>query len=72
MCKGFDRFACRNELLANLAKPAHLCCKVTNKPDFADVVELIDRQRLDGTFARFLHKSVRATFRKLVRSSKSE
>ena len=40
--------------------------------DFADVVELIDRQRLDGTFARFLHKSVRATFRKLVRSTKAE
>jgi hypothetical protein len=35
--------------------------------DFADVVELIAVHRLDGSFARFLHKSVRKEFRQLVR-----
>lgn len=35
--------------------------------DFADVVELIAVHRLDGTFARFLHKSVRSEFRVLYR-----
>jgi hypothetical protein len=35
--------------------------------DFADVVELIAVHRLDGSFARFLHKSVRKEFRELVR-----
>ncbi len=35
--------------------------------DFADVVELIAFHRLDGSFARFLHKSVRKEFRELVR-----
>jgi hypothetical protein len=35
--------------------------------DFADVVELIAIHRLDGSFARFLHKSVRKEFRQLVR-----
>jgi hypothetical protein len=35
--------------------------------DFADVVELIAIRGLDGTFARHLHKAVRATFRRLVR-----
>jgi hypothetical protein len=34
--------------------------------DFADVVELIAIHRLDGSFARFLHKSVRKEFRELV------
>jgi hypothetical protein len=34
--------------------------------DFADVVELIAIHRLDGSFARFLHKSVRNEFRELV------
>ena len=37
--------------------------------DFADVVELIAIRKLDGSFARFLHKSVRATFRELVRNA---
>lgn len=36
--------------------------------DFADVVELIAIHRLDGSFARFLHKSVRKEYRQLVRS----
>jgi hypothetical protein len=36
--------------------------------DFADVVELIAIHRLDGSFAQFLHKSLRKEFRKLVRS----
>lgn len=35
--------------------------------DFADVVELIAIHRLDKSFARFLHKSVRPEFRELVR-----
>lgn len=35
--------------------------------DFADVVELIAIHHLDGSFARFLHKSVRKEFRELVR-----
>lgn len=34
--------------------------------DFADVVELIVANRLGTGFARFLHKSVRGTFRELV------
>jgi hypothetical protein len=35
--------------------------------DFADVVELIAARNLDGSFARVLHKSLRPTFRELVR-----
>jgi hypothetical protein len=35
--------------------------------DFADVVELIAIHRLDGAFARNLHKSVQPEFRELVR-----
>ena len=34
--------------------------------DFADVVELIAVRKLDGSFARLLHKSLRPTFRELV------
>jgi hypothetical protein len=39
--------------------------------DFADVVELIAIRRLDGSFARYLHPSVRTTFRELVRCAGS-
>ena len=39
--------------------------------DFADVVELIVIRNLDGSFARFLHKSIRSTFRELVRNAQS-
>jgi len=39
--------------------------------DFADVVELIAIRKLDGSFARFLHKSLRPTFRDLVRNAMS-
>jgi aminoglycoside-2''-adenylyltransferase len=35
--------------------------------DFADVVELVAIHQLDGSFARFLHRSVRKEFRELVR-----
>ena len=35
--------------------------------DFADVVELIAIHNLDSSFAKFLHKSLRPAFRKLVR-----
>ncbi|HEX5445957.1 MAG TPA: hypothetical protein VFW87_19165 [Pirellulales bacterium] len=38
--------------------------------DFADVVELIVVHELDGSFARFLHKSVRKEFRVLVRQAR--
>jgi hypothetical protein len=38
--------------------------------DFADVVELIAIHRLDGAFARRLHKSVRKEFRELVRRAR--
>ncbi len=37
--------------------------------DFADVVELIAIRHLDGSFARHLHKSLRPTFRELVRNA---
>lgn len=37
--------------------------------DFADVVELIAVRNLDGSFARFLHSSLRPTFRELVRNA---
>ena len=37
--------------------------------DFADVVELIAARNLDGSFARFLRKSLRPTFRQLVRNA---
>lgn len=40
--------------------------------DFADVVELIAIRNLDGSFARFLHKSLRSTFRDLVRNAQGE
>jgi hypothetical protein len=40
--------------------------RLTHK-DFADVVELIAVHHLDGSFARFLHNSVRRAFRQLVR-----
>lgn len=40
--------------------------------DFADVVELIDIRNLDSSFARFLHKSMRKTYRELVRRVRSE
>lgn len=34
--------------------------------DFADVVELIAIRNLDSSFASYLHKSLRPTFRELV------
>jgi hypothetical protein len=40
--------------------------------DFADVIELIVHNRLNSSFARFLHKSLRATYRELVRRSRGE
>jgi hypothetical protein len=50
---------------------AKLACGLGNlrrtHKDLADVVELIAIHRLDGSFARFLHKSVRKEFRQLVR-----
>ena len=40
--------------------------------DFADVVELIAIRKLDGSFSRYLHNSLRPTFRELVRNARSE
>jgi hypothetical protein len=40
--------------------------------DFADVVELIAIRKLDGSFAQYLHKSVREVFRKLVRNAQGD
>jgi hypothetical protein len=38
--------------------------------DFADVVELIAVHGLGGEFARFLHKSVRPAYRKLLKNAR--
>lgn len=43
--------------------------KVTAAMDFADVVELIAIRKLDASFARILHQSVRPTFRQLLRNA---
>lgn len=40
--------------------------------DFADVVELIAINKLKSSFARYLHKSIRATFRELVEQARAE
>ena len=40
--------------------------------DFADVVELIAIRNLDSSFAQYLHKSIRQTFKELVRIAQSE
>ena len=40
--------------------------------DFADVVELIAIRKLDGTFAKYIHKSVRDIYRKLVQNAQGE
>lgn len=49
---------------------AKLACGLGNLrrtyKDFADVVELIAIHRLNGSFVRYLHKSVRGEFRELV------
>lgn len=38
--------------------------------DFADVVELIAINRLNSSFARFLHKSLRTTYKQLVKNAR--
>lgn len=40
--------------------------------DFADVVELIAVRNLDSSFAKHLHKSVRKTFRELVKNARGK
>lgn len=40
--------------------------------DFADVVELIAVQKLDASYARYLHKSLRKTFRELARCAEGD
>lgn len=40
--------------------------------DFADVVELILQNRLNSSYARHLHKSLRTTYRELVRRSRGK
>ncbi|MCA9121613.1 MAG: hypothetical protein KDB11_15590 [Planctomycetales bacterium] len=53
-----------------------LACGSTNMrrthKDFADVVELIVIRKLDGSFARHLHKSLRPAFRELVKRTRNE
>ena len=53
---------------------AKLACGLGNArrthKDFADVVELVAIHQLDGSFARFLHKTVRKEFRQLVRRAR--
>jgi hypothetical protein len=39
--------------------------------DFADVIELVAIHRLDGSFARHLHRSVRKQFRELARRAQA-
>lgn len=39
--------------------------------DFADVIELVAANRLNNAFARYLHKSLRTTYRELVRRARS-
>ena len=39
--------------------------------EFADVVQLIAIRQLDESFARFLHKSLRKTFRELVKNARA-
>ena len=40
--------------------------------DLADVIELIAANKLNSSFARFLHKSLRTTYRELVRKSRGK
>ena len=40
--------------------------------DFADVVELIAIRNLDSSFARYLHKSLRETYRELVHRAQAD
>ena len=40
--------------------------------DFADIVELIAIRKLDSSFARYLHSSVRDTYRQLVRNASAD
>lgn len=40
--------------------------------DFADIVELIVANKLDKSFARYLHKTVRETYKQLVDAARSE
>lgn len=54
---------------------AKLACGLGNlrrtHKDFADVVELILVNNLDGSFARFLHESLRREFRELGRRARA-
>jgi hypothetical protein len=40
--------------------------------DFADVIELVAVNNLNSSFARYLHKSLRATFRELVQRARTD
>lgn len=65
-------------LVLSLAKliEVKLACGESNlrrtHKDFADVVELISVNQLGQSFARFLHKSLRRTFRELVLRARGE
>jgi hypothetical protein len=53
-----------------------LACGLANMrrthKDFADVVELIAIRNLDGSISMLLHKSLRKTFRELVRHARGD
>ena len=55
---------------------AKLACGTGNlrrtHKDYADVVELIAANQLPASFVRFLHKTVRGTFRELFRRAQAE
>ena len=40
--------------------------------DYVDVMELIVQNRLNSSFARFLHKSLRSTYRELILNSRGK
>jgi hypothetical protein len=66
-----------NESLWNVSRliEMKIACGMSNlrrtHKDFADVVELIAARHLDESFARCLHKSLRASFRELVRNAQA-
>jgi hypothetical protein len=55
-----------SKIACGLGKPRRM-----NK-DFADVLEMIVQNRLNSLFARHLHKSLRATYREIVRKSRGK
>ncbi|MBW3539208.1 MAG: nucleotidyltransferase family protein [Planctomycetes bacterium] len=73
-----ERFRTELESLPVLSLPkvieSKIACGLGNlrrtHKDFADVVELIARHELSSAYARHLHKTLRKTFRELVRHAR--